>query len=81
MKTREQFRGFLRKIYKHDRFEGRDNATWNDGDKKYSDIIIDGNVSSCGEQGFFGVSHFEAVNGVGGFFDGNLKEVFPYGRK
>lgn len=79
MKTQKEImREFLIKNYKADRFLLRDTPEWNYGGVKYQEVIIDSNIADLEKDGYFGISHFDAVDGVGGFWDQHFTKVNPF---
>lgn len=69
MATKQEIREFLRREYKHERFEGRDGAVWG-GD--YSEHIVEGYVTDLAAYGNGFISRHESVRGQPVKFDAEL---------
>jgi hypothetical protein len=70
MPTFDELYAFLKQVYKHDRFAGRDNVA--DGWKDYSATVTRSCLERLEQYGWDLISHHEAARGTVIFYDRTL---------
>ena len=65
MITEQNMRTFLREIYRHDHFEGRDGPIWGED---YSARVVKSTIAEVERSGIGLISRHDAVAGIGIFF-------------
>lgn len=73
MPTYDELYAFLKKAYKHERFEGRNDRDYPD----YSHIVTRGRMNALSAQGYDVISRHESATGQMFIFDANLQKISP----